>query len=86
MSLKIDKGLAYLLVYSLASNEDAIDYDKSLVIKVFEKFGIDKNFFEEYPNENFDFPSIVSYLENTVENIQNCIDEYNALEREENSA
>ena len=44
MSLKIDKGLAYLLVYSLASNEDAIDYDKSLVIKVFEKFGIDKSF------------------------------------------
>lgn len=90
--MKLDKDLAALLVLALniITEDDTVDFESSIKLSdLLEKYELTD---ENTPLNLFGFTEtvplhdILYHIETATDRIQNCIEEYNALEREENSA
>lgn len=80
--MKIDKDLALLFMlstaFALENTESVIALKKAKDLLV--KYDID---IEEDLTNNMSEEEFVDYIEKVIDRIQNCIEEYNALERED---
>lgn len=85
MKLNEDLKLLLILVSAFAfQNVDYVGYEKSAekLKSLFDKFGIDVGNFEHHI-EGVSGEEFVEWLDITFSNLQDMIEEYNALEREE---